>query len=818
MLITWNWLKYYINFHSNITPSIINDKLTDLGIEVEDIIYNNNFSNIMVVQLLTKTLIEGTKLNKCIVFNGIEKIQVICGGQDLIDGEKYVFAPVGSVINSLKIKKRKLQGYMSEGMLCSYEEVGINYIDRGKFDSPMAYINDSFNPGDCLDNYLNDIIFKISITYNRSDLLSIEGIARELISSNLGSVNKNKETSLDQKNNYSNINLPIDCSDIKELPIIFTGRIIKNISTYTPFFMKCLLSTIGVALHVFPVDLSNFFLYGFGQPIHVYDFDYLINKTLKISSSSESFVGLNNKSYNLGNDLVLKANNIPISLLGILGGEMGKVTHNTKNIFVEIGAFPMDNIFNSCAKLKINTFASNVFIHKFNHTKIGYFHELFLSLINVQEYSKTIIYINNIQAAKKNIVYLSQKKWYELTQLPLSLEDKKNILCKLGFEDVHIDNKDGDFVIGATMPSWRCGDDISENFLIQEIIRHYSFQNIKEGIFAYQSFVPKRKKNQLIRDYLLLMGYNETINFLFVSKDTYLLTDVFLQDKNSAVHDKDNSINNVCVIDKNNIIDCKNFPNKVFVLENPIGNRKYMRRFLIGELYQSAIKNNNNNFNLFEIGEVQCAKSLHKTHINIGGIVKQNILKNKWHTSLDIFDIKNHIIKILSLLDIMEYDLIIDCYKDRYELELFDELPIFNPYKSGTISIVKNDEKVVIGCFGYIHPKFSNPNKETILLWEVYDIDSLKHYNSRKKNLTIENNNFDISIKIYNQCVDNISSIKFALFNKYKCIYSINMFDYYVNDNYISIGLHFIINGSFSLLLKENIEQYLIKTFKISIN
>ena len=333
MKVTIKMIKEYVDIKSNLKD--LSDRIALSGTEESQIDYLHQFEVVEIVKINKHP--NADRLNICIIKRENEEtLQIVCGASNVYEGMKTILAPVGTRINKdIEIKKSQIRGQYSYGMLCSGEEIGIKELSNN------GIIDIKANIGEKLYNILDDFYLEFKITPNRGDLMSANGIAREIHGLGLGEYKKESIDQIETSNGEDNI---------------FIARI-NNINLDTPEHIKSKLDMIGVKLISGPVDIANYCMYMYGQPMHVYDADKIEGK-LYIKRYSGKFLGLDNKEYILDDVLVVSDEKKIVSIAGILGSADTAVSINTKNILIESAYFNREDISKSLYKLNIITEAS----------------------------------------------------------------------------------------------------------------------------------------------------------------------------------------------------------------------------------------------------------------------------------------------------------------------------------------------------------------------------------------------------------------------------------------------------------------------------
>lgn len=330
-----SWLREFVN--PDLSTQELVDQLTMAGLEVDGFEpVAAEFDNVVVGEILeVNPHPDADKLIVCRVSSGGEEHQVVCGAPNARAGIKVPFALVGAVFPELKIKKAKLRGVESHGMLCSERELGLSDNHEGLMELPLEA-----PVGEDIRSYLDldDSMIEVDLTPNRSDCLSMIGIARET-----GLMNRLDVTETARPRIEAAIEeiFPVELAADDACPR-FVGRVIRNIDQQaeTPLWMKEKLRRADLRSIDPVVDVTNFVMLELGQPLHAYDLEKLQGKiVVRQSRAGEKLTLLDESDIETLEDTLLITDDTgPIGLAGVMGGLSTSVTENTKHIFLE-GAF-----------------------------------------------------------------------------------------------------------------------------------------------------------------------------------------------------------------------------------------------------------------------------------------------------------------------------------------------------------------------------------------------------------------------------------------------------------------------------------------------
>ncbi|MCC6864942.1 MAG: phenylalanine--tRNA ligase subunit beta [Ignavibacteria bacterium] len=341
MKISQNWLRNYIDI--SLTVKDLIKGLTDLGIEVEGVEDQKKKLDKFVIGnvIERKKHPNADKLSVCKVDAGTgEILNIVCGAPNVDTGQKVCIALVGAIVpnSGFEIKKAKLRGEPSEGMICSARE-----LELGDDHTGIMVLNTELPVGTPFAEYLkqNDVIYEIGITPNRGDLLSHIGVAREI-----GALTGNKlnEPVLIGKFSGNEINKKISVEiENNKGCFRYCGAMVEGITVKeSPEWLKNYLTAIGLRPINNIVDITNYVMMECGQPLHAFDYDSIAGKKIVIRSagSNKKFKTLDSKERNLRDDILMICDgDKPVALAGIMGGENSEINSNTVNVFIESAYF-----------------------------------------------------------------------------------------------------------------------------------------------------------------------------------------------------------------------------------------------------------------------------------------------------------------------------------------------------------------------------------------------------------------------------------------------------------------------------------------------
>ena len=522
MKFSYSWLCDHLETDKNATE--IGDALTNLGLELESLTDYSSYSKFVVATIKDfHKHPNADRLNICTVDDGTKTYQVICGANNVKKGLKGIFAKDGMYIPGTQIylKKGKIRGEISEGMLLSERELNLSDDHDG-----IIELSDNFENGtsaiDALK--LNDPVFEIGITPNRGDCLGVRGVARDLSAKGIGKLKPLKYEKITKLDFESPISWNIE-NDNNSCEYVIS-RYFKDVkNTVSPEWLQKKLISLGLRPINALVDITNFITHDLGRPLHVFDADKVGKKLhMRLAKPNEKILALDNKEYTLdSNSTVIADNNNALAIAGIIGGESSGCTEDTKNVFLEVAIFEKDSVAKTGRTLGINSDAR----YRFER---GLDKKMVIEGLNYASYLINKIcggsVSKNIDSGKldTNERKIKYKFDYFEKVIGIKLEPKKqiNILKDLKFQINQSNENECDLLV----PSWR--NDIENNIdVVEEVIRIYGYENITESIPSpsddeivkiNNSLINKKfKAIKKLKKILISNGLSEIITFSFHS-------------------------------------------------------------------------------------------------------------------------------------------------------------------------------------------------------------------------------------------------------------------------------------------------------------
>ncbi len=525
MRISYNWLKQFIkiDWKSDETAAL----LTDLGLEVEVVeafeSITGGLKGIVVGHVLTCEKhpdADKLKITTVDLGDGNAPVQIVCGANNVAAGQKVPVATIGTKLydkdgNTFEIKKGKIRGQESHGMICAEDEIGLGNSHDG-----IMVLADDLKPGTPASKVFNievDEVFEIGLTPNRADAMSHMGVARDLKAGLLQSnVTTEFITPSVSKFKVDKRTLKIDVTveDTKLAPR-YAGVTISGITVKpSPIWLQNRLKAIGLNPKNNIVDVTNYVLHELGQPLHAFDANTISgNKIIvKTVSADTKFLTLDGTERALHeDDLMICDESGPICMAGVFGGAHSGVTETTTNIFLESAYFNPVSIRKTAKRHTLSTDASFRFERGIDPEITVY--ALKRAALLIQEVAGGEITSDLIDIYPKKIedfnVFLSFEKVNNLIGEELKKETIKNILASL---DIKI-NSISDSGLGLNIPPYRV-DVQREVDVIEEILRVFGYNNIKipnkiNASVSNSSRTEEFKVQNIVANQLCSLGFNE---------------------------------------------------------------------------------------------------------------------------------------------------------------------------------------------------------------------------------------------------------------------------------------------------------------------
>lgn len=521
MKIVLDWLKDYVDIDRPLEE--ICDLLTEAGLECQIIKSGPAVpEGIVIGEILSvQPHPDADKLSVCLVNAGLdEPLQIVCGAPNVAQGQKVPVATVGTALTpEFTIKKAKLRGVASNGMICAEDELGLSDDHSG-----IMILDPSYEIGKDLNSYLNSqIVLDIDLTANRPDCMSHIGVAREVAALTGKTLHipearpKEKGPEIHSMTNVD-ILVPDGCPR-------YTARLIKNVKIGpSPQWLKDRIEAIGLRSVNNVVDASNYVLHETGHPLHTFDFDELAGQKIivRYAGEKETFETLDHKVRDLSKDILLICDaEKPVALAGIMGGLHSEISDNTVNVLIESAYFNPVTIRKGSKQQFLSTDSSKRFERGCDpNVNIVYAQNRLAELIlDVAggELAKGMIdvYPNVIKPLKVTMRFAHLKR---ITALDISPQ-----ICKKIFEDLQMEVLSmSDSAITVSVPTFR-PDLEREIDLIEEVLRIYGLNKVKGNshleFSISESFDELNPFLNRMRELMMGHGFHEAISNSLISGD-----------------------------------------------------------------------------------------------------------------------------------------------------------------------------------------------------------------------------------------------------------------------------------------------------------
>lgn len=527
MLISNEWLKEYVTIDDSV--SNLAERITRTGIEVDDLIdYTKDIKNLVVGFVKSKEKHpDADKLNVCQVDIGEdEPVQIVCGAPNVDAGQYVIVAKVGGRLpGGIKIKRAKLRGERSEGMICSLQEIGIssNYVPKS-FESGIYVFSESQVPGtDALQAlYLDDQVMEFDLTPNRADALSMIGTAYEVAALYNTKMTK-PDTTSNELELSANDELTVTIENEDKVPY-YSARVVHDVTIEpSPIWMQARLIKAGIRPINNVVDISNYVLLEYGQPLHMFDQDAIGSQQIVVrqANEGEKMTTLDDTERELlTSDIVITNGQTPITLAGVMGGDFSEVKEHTSNIVIEGAIFDPVSIRHTSRRLNLRSESSSRF-------EKGIATEFVDEAVDracylLQTYANGKVLKDRVSSGELGAfitpIDITADKINRTIGFDLSQNDIVTIFNQLGF-----DTEINDDVITVQVPSRRKDITIKED-LIEEVARIYGYDDIPSTLPVFEKvtsgqLTDRQYKTRMVKEVLEGAGLDQAITYSLVSKE-----------------------------------------------------------------------------------------------------------------------------------------------------------------------------------------------------------------------------------------------------------------------------------------------------------
>ena len=621
--ISYNWLKEYLATKKSAHEFA--KEISLCGPSVDFITEKKaNFNKVVVGQILELARHpDADKLHVCKVNIGKETLTIICGASNIKIGQKVPVVLVGGKVGEIQVTKAKIRGVESFGMMCSQKELGISDEHTGIYILP-----DYIEVGLPLEKVipLKDEIFNMEITSNRPDAMSVIGVAREA-SAITGDKFLYKEPTPNLKI-HKNVKLSVSVKEPGHCPryqaVVMTDVKVDS----SPLWVQQRLLSAGLRPINNLVDITNYILLEFGQPMHVFDYEKLQGQEIIVrqAKKGEKILALDGKTYELNpENLVIADSKNPVAVAGVMGGESSAAHGETKTIVFEAANFDPVSVRKTARVLNLHSDSSNLFEKDLSpegtYPAILRAIELTMELAGGKLASK-IIDVKNYKEKTKEIK-LAIENVNKILGIELKKDKVKSILAGLGFKVA-----ENAKTMIVSVPWWRDKDIEGEHDLIEEVARIYGYYKLPANLMAGEIPINYLSSQEFLiedktKDILAGLGFAENYNYSFISE--------------------------------RQIENCFLRPDDHIKIANPLSaDFEYMRTSLVPGILQ-AIEENESNFEkikIFELSGIYIKKEndLPDEVMNLCLVLAGDNKENTY------FELKGALIGLFKRLNIADYD------------------------------------------------------------------------------------------------------------------------------------------------------------------
>ncbi len=684
MKVSYNWLKEYLDL--DVAPRELSEKIARTSVDINDVYsLGDGLKKIVVGEVTScEPHPNSDHLNVCQVNVGEDKpLQIVCGAPNVAAGEKVIVALNGArIADNQKIKRGKIRGVESNGMLCALQEIGFSdKIAPKEYSAGLYLLPDDAQPGESAISYLglDDTIIDTDVTPNRGDMLSIYGNVND-IAAFYDLKPHFKELAVKENDDQSAADLVTASIKDQKIAPTYKLRVIKNVKVAdSPLWLQIRLWNSGIRPINNVVDVTNYVLLKYGQPLHSYDYDRLPGHDFGVrhAEEGEKFVTLDDNEQTLkAQDILVTADDQPVALAGTMGGQGTAVEDDTKTVALEAAIFDPVMVRKQARRLDLHSESSMRFERGINpstvETALNEAAELIAELAG-GTVAKGIV-TGSEKPAKDKDINLSLSKVNHVLGTDLKMADVTDVFDRLNFA-YQVQSEDG---IVVTAPARRWDIELSAD-LYEEIARIYGYDKLpatlpvmtrnRGGLTARQKFIRASRHD------FEGMGLNQALS--------YSLTTV---EKAKQFQ--------ISPVDEPMKLD---FP----MSSDHVATRmSIVSGLLIDVAYNIA--HNVNNVALYEEGRVFIPKGGERPEEqeHIAGAVTGQLLANNWHVAdhpVDFFQVKGMVeqyLKNMGLADQVTY------VADQSRAEM---------HPGRTANIMLGDQ--LVGFVGQVHPKTAQAYK-----------------------------------------------------------------------------------------------------------
>jgi phenylalanyl-tRNA synthetase beta chain len=518
MKVTYNWLKEFVDF--DLAPAELADLLTMLGLEVEGMEQiGGDLDDVVVARVVEKAQHPNAdKLSLCRVDNGRETLSIVCGAQNFQQGDTVALAQIGAVLpGDFRIKRSKIRGEESFGMLCSERELGLAEESDGIMVLPA-----DLPLGTPLFSALGlkDTVFEIGLTPNRADCLSVVGIARE-IAAKLGTAIRYPDTTVTEGATAASGLVTVEVQDAEGCPR-YAARYVSGCRIApSPAWLVNRLQAVGIRSINNVVDITNLILVEMGHPLHAFDYRQLAGGGIVVRRASEGelFRTLDGQERRLvASDLVICDRERAVALAGIMGGENSEITDDTSDILIESAYFYPPTIRRTSKRLGLHTESSHRFERGADVEMVPMALDRAARLMAELAGGTVAAGRVDVYPAPRPVTVIGfrPQRANDILGLSLSREEMVDLMRRLQFTV----SEAGDGSLDVAIPSYRV-DMEREIDLVEEICRLNGFDKVPATMPRAAVFSDRPSRHlqlqRQVRDYFVAAGFAEIISFSFIA-------------------------------------------------------------------------------------------------------------------------------------------------------------------------------------------------------------------------------------------------------------------------------------------------------------
>lgn len=507
MQVSYNWLKDYVNL-DDISPETLAEKITNAGIEVEHVHYfNKGIKNVVVGHVVScEKHPEADKLNLCQVDLGEETVQIVCGASNVAAGQNVPVAKVGSRLpGGLKIKRSKLRGEVSNGMICSLSELGIDQklVPKAVADGIYVMENEAMPGTDALP-YLNldDAVLELDILPSSAHCMNMIGVAYE-VGAILNREIHLPEPSIKETDVPTRSKITVKVDDGSAVPY-YGARVADGIEIApSPQWMQNRLMAAGVRPINNIVDITNYVMLEYGQPLHAFDYDTFGSDEVIVRHARENEVMTtldDEERHLIPSDIVITNGKEPVAIAGVMGGANSEVTDTTQSILLEAALFDGRSVRRTSSRLQLRTDASARYEKGIDPERVAGAANRACQLF--QEIAHARVFKDIVSEDNRNddpaVISVSPTKINQVLGTDLSANDMIAIFKRLRFKVTGNNDQ-----LEVRVPMRRPDVTIIED-LVEEVGRMYGYNHVPAtlpkgvsqpgGLTSYQNKIRKIKR------------------------------------------------------------------------------------------------------------------------------------------------------------------------------------------------------------------------------------------------------------------------------------------------------------------------------------